>query len=160
MDSPRGVSMYLAVAGACAEQEAGSGSPLAATVSTPSDLQIPVFADSSPGTTSAAGEISSTVTASGGTPPYVYSWSLSEQVDDEGGFSIASQGSPTNQATYNTATISTTFTNPSPAPPPAPPPPPPPAAATYRVTCQVTDQNGAGDTVSASQDFTVDAVPA
>lgn len=142
----------------CAQQ--GSGSPLAATVSTPSDLLIPVFADSSPGTTSAAGEISSTVTASGGTPPYVYSWSLSEEVDAEGGFSIASQGSPTNQTTYNTATISTTFTNASPAPPPAPPPPPPPATATYRVTCQVTDQNGAGDTVSAHQEFAVDAVPA
>lgn len=142
----------------CAQQ--GSGSPLAATVSDPSDLQIGVTADSAPGTTSASGEISSTVTASGGTPPYVYSWSLSEQIDADSGFSIASQGSPTNQATYNTATISTTFTNTTPTPPPDPPPPPPPSTATYRVTCMVTDQNGAGDTVSAYQEFTVDAIPA
>ena len=141
----------------CAQQ--GSSSPLAVAVSDPSDLVIGVSADSSSGTTSTPGEISSTATASGGTPPYVYSWTLSEQLDLDNGFAIASQGT-TNATTYNTATISTTFTNTSPAPPPAPPPPAPPLQATYRVTCQVTDQNGAGDTVSAYQEFFVDAAPA
>ena len=141
----------------CAQQ--GSGSPLAVAVSDPSDLEIGVSPNSLPGTTSASGEISSTATASGGTPPYVYSWTLSEQLDTDNAFSIASQGSPTDQPTYNSATISTTYTNPPPPPPPDPPSFPP-APATYRVTCQVTDQNGAGDTVSAYQEFSVAAIQA
>lgn len=142
--------MYLAVAGACAEQEANASTPLSVTITDPGPLAMFV-PPGMPGATSNAGEISSTATASGGDGSYTYAWTLSEISDPDNKFAVASQGT-TNTATYNTGTISTTHSSP---PPPAPPSPPP-TTATYRVSCTVTDGNG--DTANDTVDFAVDAV--
>lgn len=129
----------------CAQQ--GSSSPLAVSITTPSDLVI-VVPPGQNGGTSNAGEISSTATASGGDGSYTYAWTLSEITDADGAFAVASQGT-TNAATYNTGTVSTTYNNPI----PPTPPPPPPTPATYRVSCTVTDGNG--DTANATANFGV-----
>ena len=138
--------MYLAVAGACAEQEANASTPLSLSITTPGDVTI-VVPPGSQGGSSNSGDISSTATASGGDGSYTYAWTLSEIADVDQGFSINSQGTTTN-ATYNTATVSTNYNNQLP-----PPPPPPPPQATYRVSCTVTDGNG--DTATATADFTI-----
>ena len=132
----------------CAAQ--GSASPLAISITNPGPLGIAVPPGSS-GATSNAGEISSTATATGGDGSYTYAWTLSEIDDLDSKFAVASQGTTTN-ATYNTATISTTHAVPA----PPSPPPPPPQTATYRVSCTVTDGNG--DTATANRNFSVDAV--
>jgi len=142
--------MYLGVAGACAEQEANASTPLSVTITTPDPLAMFV-PPGIPGTTSNAGDITSTATASGGDGSYTYAWTLSEINDPDNKFAVASQGT-TNTATYNTGTVSTTHSS----PPPPSPPSPPPATATFRVSCTVTDGNG--DNASANADFTVDAV--
>ena len=134
----------------CAQQ-GGGAAPLKVTITSvdPIALSVP------PGTigaTSAAGDITSVATATGGDGSYSYAWSLSEINDPDSEYEVVSQGTTTN-ATYNDATVKATFNNPAPAPPPAPPPPPPPNAANYRVTCTVTDGNG--DTDTASEDFDV-----
>ena len=143
--------MYLGVAGACAEQKANSGSsPLALSLTDPS----PVVITTPPGVPapilSNAGDISSTATASGGTTPYSYSWTLLEIDDLDGVISINTQGT-TNNATYNDAIVETTFTQPAPPAPPNPPSTP----ANYRVSCTVTDGNS--DQVTITKDFTVSA---
>ena len=143
--------MYLGVAGACAEQKANSGSsPLALSLTDPSSVVI----NAPPGVPapilSNAGDISSTATASGGTTPYSYSWTLLEIDDLDGVISINTQGT-TNNATYNDAIVETTFTQPAPPAPPNPPSTP----ANYRVSCTVTDGNS--DQVTITKDFTVSA---
>jgi len=145
--------MYNAVAGACAEQGLGGApAPLALTVTDPAPLLI----DTNISQTSNPGEIASTATASGGTAPYTYAWKLKEISDPDGAFSPASQGTTTN-STYDTATITTTYSG-VPLPPPNPPPPPPPIGAQYQVECQVTDSAVPAAVVTVSSNsFGVDA---
>lgn len=130
---------------------APASTPLALSITVPAGVNIPVMPGMPGPTLSNAGDVTSTATASGGTTPYTYSWSISEVNDLDGVFAVNSQGTTTN-ATYNDAIIETSFTQP---PPPAPPNPPP-VPATYRVSCTVTDGNS--DQVTATQDFQVDAV--
>jgi len=143
-------NVYLGVAGACAEQEASS--PLSLSITTPDDVQIVVPVDQTGGTSN-AGDIVSVATATGGDGSYTYSWSLIELADATNEYSIASQGTTTN-ATYQDATVSTSFSNVVPPPPNPPPSPPPPAD--YRVSCTVTDGNG--DTVTELAEFQIAAV--
>ena len=141
-------SVYWGVAGACAEQEANSGSaPLAVTISGEnSDINI-VAPPGVPGPhLSNPGEVTATANPTGGTSPYTYAWTITEVVDPDGVFAVNNNGTTTTQ-TYNDATMETTFTQP---PPPAPPNPPP-IVATYRVACTVTDS--ATNTASANYEF-------
>lgn len=141
--------MYLAVAGACAEQEANASSPLSVSISNNNGDGSGVLIDTLSGPNSPAGQIDFTATASGGSGSYTYTWSITEISDPDGVFSVGSQGTTTNTS-YNDAIISTTYSNP---PPPAPPNPPP-IQGTYRVECEVDDGvTTATDTV----DITVDA---
>lgn len=139
-------TMYLGVAGACAEQEANASTPLKVTITAVDAVFIVVPPGSQGGSTN-QGDITSVATATGGDGSYSYSWTLSEVDDAEQAFTINSQGTTTN-ATYNTATVSTNYNNQLP-----PPPPPPPPLSTYRVSCTVTDGTGATDT--ATEDFDV-----
>jgi len=144
--------MYLAVAGACAEQEANASTPLSLSITTPDDVELVVPAGQT-GATSSAGDISSVATATGGDGSYTYAWTLTEVADPTSEYSIASEGTKTN-ATYNDATVSTSFSNvvlPPPNPPPVPPPP-----ADYRVSCTVTDGNG--DEVTETANFQVSVI--
>lgn len=143
--------VYLGVAGACAEQAANAGgTPLSLSISQPTDpLVIPLPPGAPPPTLSVAGDIVSTATASGGTTPYTYAWTLTEIDDLDGVFAVNTQGTTTN-ATYNDAVIETTFTQP---PPPAPPNPFP-VPGVYQVECTVTD--GASNTATANAQFTVE----
>ena len=139
--------MYMGVAGACAEQAAnaggGGGGALSATVTDPSPVFIATFIS----VTSNPGEISSTVTVSGGTSPYTFSWKLKEINDPDNILSIATQGT-TNTQTYDTATI-TSSAIPGGFPPPLP--------GEYRVECEVTDS--ASTVVTAlSNNFVVESV--
>lgn len=140
--------MYLGIAGACAEQAANASTPLALSISDPGGVMI-IVPPGVTGGTSTAGEIVSVATATGGDGSYTYSWSISEVQDPDGAFAVASQGT-TNAATYDTATVSTTFG----VPPPPNPPPPPPTTAEYLVECTVTD--GTGATVTDNQTLFVD----
>jgi len=135
----------------CAQQGAGAA-PLSLSITTPNDVSLEVPIDQT-GATSSAGDITSVATATGGDGSYTYAWTLIEVEDATNEYSIASQGTTTN-ATYNDATVSTSFSNVLP-PPPAPPPIPPPPAA-YRVSCTVTDGNG--DEVTETADFSVEVV--
>ena len=143
-------TMYLGVAGACAEQAANASTPLALSLTSPSDVTLNVPPGVN-GATSTAGEITSVASASGGTTPYSYAWTLIEVTDATDEYAVSSQGTTTN-ATYNDATVKTTYNNPLPPTPPPPPPPP----ATFRVSCTVTDGNS--DTVTATKDFSVSVV--
>jgi len=142
--------VYLGVAGACAEQAANASTPLSLSISSFAEpLIITVVPGASPPFLSNQGEIASTATASGGTTPYTYAWTITEIDDPDGAFAINAQGT-TNAATYDTAIVETTFTVPS---PPAPPPPAP-IPATYEVECNVTD--GASNTATATYQFTIE----
>ena len=94
---------------------------------------------------SGAGQIDLTATATGGTAPYSYSWSVLE-TSDNGNNSILSLGT-TNAAIYNTLQIRTVLPAIS----------DPPTEAQYLITCQVTDS--ATDTVSGAETVTVVGIP-
>jgi hypothetical protein len=136
----------------CAQQ--GSAAPLALSITTPDNVEIAVPMGQTGATSNAGppGDIRSVATATGGDGSYSYAWTLIEVSDATNEYSIASQGTTTN-ATYEDATVSTSFSNvmlPPPNPPPVPPPP-----ADYRVSCTVTDGNG--DSVTKTADFQVAA---
>jgi len=141
--------MYLAVAGACAEQEANASSPLSVSISNNNGYGVGVVIDTLGSSISAPGDINFSATASGGSGSYTYTWSITEISDPDGVYAVGSQGTTSN-VDYNDATISTTYSNP---PPPAPPNPPP-AQGTYRVECEVDD---GVTTATDSVDITVDA---
>ena len=131
---------------------APASTPLSVSITQPTDpVVIPIAPGAPPPTISAPGDIVSTATASGGTTPYTYSWTLTEIDDIDGVFAVSRQGTTTN-ATYNDSQIETTFTQ------PAPPAPlnPLPAPGFYEVECTVTD--GASNTATAIAQFSVEAI--
>lgn len=152
--------MYLAVAGACAEQEANSSTPLGVSLSVTSTtitLDIGGIPPDQSGTVdSSAGQADSTASGSGGDGSYSYAWTVTETADDgQNGSSCAilSEGTKTN-AQYNTATFRLTVGAQLAGAPPTPVSPPPSfSEAVYRLRCTVTDGNG--DTATADYTVTV-----
>jgi hypothetical protein len=143
--------MYMGVAGACAEQAANAGGGVPAALSATVTDPNPVLINTAMSTTSNPGEITSTVTASGGTSPYTFTWKLREISDPDNIYTIASQGTITTQ-TYDTATITSSFVS-------GFPPPPPPASGVYQVECKVTDSaTPAASVTVASNNFGVDSL--
>lgn len=94
---------------------------------------------------SGAGQVDLTATASGGTAPYSYAWSVVE-TSDNGNNSILALGT-TNAAQYNTLQIRTVLGGAG----------SPPTEAQYQITCQVTDS--ASNVVQGSQTLTVIGIP-
>ena len=129
--------MYLAVAGACAA--GNTGTPLAATIDN-ADFTDVVLKDVEGGGafTTDVGQFVVTVSPSGGSGSYTFSWSITEDADPTNSFSVASTGTTTTQ-TYNTATFSGVAGD-------------PPNQADYTVTCTVSDGSS---TAQASRRFSV-----
>ena len=78
-----------------------------------------------------AGECDFSAVVSGGTPPYSYSWSVTE-ISDSGNCAVLSAGTQ-NAARYNDLTFQTVVPSSG----------PPEAQAEYRLDCTVTDSAGA-----------------
>ena len=136
--------MYIALMGTAAQ---GSGAPALALSLAPTSVDI-VLETLGAGQSSNSGEISVTATASGGTTPYAYAWSLNSENDPTNSYSI-NMGT-TNAATWTDAIVSTTFQGP---PGPGNDPPGP---GGFTIKCVVTDDDGT--TVEATMDVSVDAV--
>ena len=81
--------MYLAVAGACAAGNAGT--PLAASIDN-ADFTDVVLKDVEGGGafTTSQGQFVATVSPSGGSGSYTFSWSITEDADPTSSFSVAS----------------------------------------------------------------------
>tara|TARA_R110002020_G_scaffold453296_1_gene668041 strand:- start:120 stop:539 length:420 start_codon:yes stop_codon:yes gene_type:complete len=96
-------------------------------------------------TTSGIGDLDGTVTPSGGSGSYTYSWSLAEIDDPDDKWSVFTVGSPQNAAQYDTArfTCSSNLAGGD----------PPPQSAVYRVSCEVGD---GATTVTVSQNISLE----
>lgn len=128
----------------CAEQ--GSGPAALALSLEPTNVDI-IIDTLGQGQSSISGEINVTATASGGTTPYAYAWTLNSENDPTNSYSI-NMGT-TNAANWNDAVISTTFQGP---PGPGNDPPPPGA---FTIQCEVTDDDGT--TTQATMNISVEA---
>ena len=139
--------MYIALTGTAA-QGSGSG-PLGLSLDeTFIELSIPTEESQ----TSASGEIVVTATATGGTPPYEYAWSVFRFEDPSSAFTH--NIGTTDEAMWGDATITTSYQGP-PNFEVDPPTNLPPDPASYTMVCVVTDDNG--DTAGATMDLSVTA---
>lgn len=119
----------------CAQQGSGPA-PLSISLD---ESFVEIFLVTEESQSSPEGEISITATASGGTPPYSYSWVLNRESDDDNAFTL-NMGT-TNSDRWSDAIITTTYQGP-PDFEQDPPTNLPPSPASYSVFCVVTDANG------------------
>jgi hypothetical protein len=136
--------MYIVLAG-CAEQ--GSSSPFAASLDGGYTAVHDEIQPAGSGTVvTASGAITASVTASGGSGSYTYSWSVSELTDLNNAFSVNSTGT-TNGSTYNTLTINcnipASVTD-------------PPNDAVYEISCTVSD--GVASDIIVSFNLAINAI--
>ena len=134
MDS--GGLMYFSLPGICSQASSPASSPLGLSLD---QSFIEAFIPTEEAQSTAAGEIVVNATATGGTPPYSFSWTLTRESDDDNAFSI-NMGT-TDRVTWDDAVITTTYTG----PPDFEQDPPgnlPPTPASYSIFCVVTDDNG------------------
>ena len=136
--------MYIVLAG-CAEQ--GSSSPFAASLDGGyTELHDEIQSAGSGTVTTASGAITASVTASGGSGSYTYSWSVSEISDLNNAFSVNSTGT-TNGSTYDTLTIDCNIpANAS----------DPPNDAVYEISCTVSD--GVASDIVVSFNLAINAI--
>jgi hypothetical protein len=140
------VDMYIVLAG-CAEQ--GSSNPFAASLDGGYTAVHDEIQPAGSGTVqTASGAITASVTASGGSGSYTYSWSVSELTDLNNAFSVNSTGT-TNTATYNTLVLNcdipaNVFD--------------PPNDAVYEISCTVSD--GVASDIVVSFNLAVNAIGA
>ena len=129
--------MYLAVAGACAA--GNTSTPLAASIPAEGFTDVVIKEVEGGGAfTTSQGEFQVSVSPSGGSGSYTFSWSITEDADPTSSFSVVSTGTTATQ-TYNTATFSGVAGD-------------PPNQADYTVTCTVSDGSS---TAQASRRFSV-----
>lgn len=129
---------------------ANRSTPLAASVTSasPSDGGILGISVVGGATThdSSSGDIDCTVTATGGSGSYTYSWSLVEGDDPDGAVSILANGNTSN-ARYNNGRLRVTFDTTSGSPPPQ--------GALYQARCVVSDGSSS---VIVDSNFSVELV--
>ena len=113
----------------CAQQ--GSSSPLALVIQENRDPNLVIIGPAGTTQQSNAGEVDVTGIASGGSPPYSFSWSVTE-IADNGNCVVLAAGTQ-NAAQYNTLTYQTVI----------PSGVPPESEAEYELECTVTDSAGA-----------------
>ncbi len=123
--------MYIALMG-CAQQ--GSDSPLALNVQEQSDLNLIIEGTAGSTQQSLSGQVDVLGTASGGTPPYSFAWSVTELLD-QGNCVVLAAGTQ-NVANYNTLTFQSVMPSGF----------PPELQAEYELECTVTDSAGASVT--------------
>tara|TARA_R100000008_G_C3569999_1_gene161483 strand:- start:705 stop:1133 length:429 start_codon:yes stop_codon:yes gene_type:complete len=95
---------------------------------------------------SSSGDIDCTVTATGGSGSYTYSWSLVEADDPDGVVSILANGT-TNAARYQNGRLRITYDTTGPHPPPQ--------GALYQARCVVSDGSSS---VTVDSNFSVELV--
>ena len=128
--------MYIALMG-CAQQ--GSSTPFAAVIDdgmTEEVIVAGIATGSEVTFTTNSGEIDMAVNATGGDGNYIYSWSMSEDDDPDGKWSIASNGTTTLDR-WDTATLNG-----------ARPASPGEHIAIYTASCRVQDGSGGDITVT------------
>lgn len=140
--------MYFSLPGICSQASSPAGpGPLGLSLD---ESFIEVFIPTEESQSSNEGEIVVNAEATGGTPPYSFSWTLQRESDDDNAFSI-NMGT-TDRTTWDDAIITTTYQGP-PDFEQDPPTNLPPSLASFSVFCVVTDDNG--DVASAG--MSVDA---
>ena len=141
--------MYFSLPGICSQASSPASSPLEVSLD---QSFIEAFIPTEETQSTAVGEIQVAATATGGTPPYTYSWVLNRESDDDNAFSI-NMGT-TNKSAWDDAVITTTYTG----PPDFSQDPPgnlPPTPASYSIFCVVTDDNS--DSAAAGMGIDVSA---
>lgn len=142
--------MYFSLPGICSQASSPASSPLGLSLD---QSFIEAFIPTEETQSTAVGEIQVVAEASGGTPPYTYSWVLNRESDDDDAFSI-NMGT-TDGRIWEDAVITTTYTG----PPDFEQDPPgnlPPTPASYSIFCVVTDDNGDSEGVSVSIDVSAE----
>ena len=129
--------MYFSLPGICSQASSPAGpAPLGLSLD---ESFIEVFIPTEEAQSSNEGEIVVNATATGGTPPYSFSWTLTRESDDDNAFSI-NMGT-TDRPTWEDAIITTTYQGP-PDFEQDPPTNLPPSPASFSISCVVTDDNG------------------
>jgi len=121
----------------CAQQ--GSSSPLALQVQENSDPNVIVEGTAGSTQQTGSGQVDWIGSASGGSSPYSFAWTVTE-ISDQGNCVVLAAGTQ-NVANYNTLTFQTVIPSGF----------PPESQAEYQLSCTVTDSAGASVTDNSAR---------